>query len=191
MGVLKRKKSKRLVHFLIFLAATTAIIFLLDNAAMMIYPVKYRELVQKYSKEYGVDPFLVFAIIKVESNFDPDAVSPKNAAGLMQITEKTGGWGARELDIKNYKHEMLFDPGTNVRLGCWYLSVLYGEFGKTDLVIAAYNGGSGNVSQWLNDSHLSSTGKQLDRIPFRETERYLKKVTNSYKIYKRLYENRF
>lgn len=191
MGVLKRKNRNRIRTILIFLAASLFIILLLDNAARMIYPVKFRDLVQQYAKEYSVDPMLVFAVIKVESNFDPDALSPKNAAGLMQITEKTGKWGAEKLEIADYNNARLFDPEVNIRIGCWYLSTLYAEFGDNDLVVAAYNAGSGNVEQWLADRSLSAAGRTLDRIPFPETERYRKKVNNSWKIYKTLYENQF
>lgn len=191
MGILKQKTKNRFKNFFLFLIATTGIILILDNAAMMIYPAKYKDIVLKYSKEYEIDPSLVFSMIKVESNFKPEAVSPKNARGLMQITEKTGNWGAKELEIADYGSEMLFNPETNIRIGCWYLSTLYSEFNETDLVLAAYNGGSGNVAQWLNDNRLSSSGTILDRIPFKETQLYLKKVKNNYKIYKKLYENRF
>lgn len=188
---MKQKINKRIRLIFIFLATAIVIIFILDNAAMRLYPVKYHDIVKMYSEEYKLDPLLVFAIIKVESNFAPDAVSPKKARGLMQISEKTGNWGAQKLDIANYNSGMLYTPETNIQLGCWYLSTLYEEFGETDLVLAAYNGGSGNVSQWLGDSRYSASGKSLDLIPFRETELYLKKVKNSYKIYKKLYENQF
>lgn len=191
MGDLKRKNRKRIRNILIFLAASLFIVLLLDNTAMMMYPVKYGNLVQRYAEEYSIDPLLVFAMIRVESNFDPDALSPKNAAGLMQITEKTGKWGAQKLEIANFNKGMLYDPDVNIRIGCWYLSVLYSEFKDIDLVITAYNAGSGNVEQWLADGNLSVDGKTLDRIPFPETERYRKKVNNSWKIYKTLYEKRF
>lgn len=189
--MLKRNIKKRLRFIILFIVILVTIIFVMDNAAMLLYPAKYRNLVQQYSIKYDIDPYLVLAIIKVESNFKPEAVSPKNARGLMQISEKTGNWGAEKLQLMDYTNEGLFDPETNISIGCWYLSVLYGEFGDTDLVLAAYNGGSGNVAQWLKDSSLSASGKSLDRIPFKETEQYLKKVKNSYKIYKKLYENDF
>ena len=188
---MNRQKKKILKFIILFVAILISIVFILDNAAMLIYPVKYRDLVQHYSKEYNIDPYLVLAIIKVESNFKPKAVSPKNARGLMQISEKTGNWGADELQLADYVKDELFDPEVNIYIGCWYLSVLYGEFGDTDLVLAAYNGGSGNVAQWLKDTSLSSTGKSLDRIPFTETEQYLKKVKSSFGIYKKLYEYEF
>lgn len=188
---MKRYIKKRLRLIILFVVILVTIVLVLDNAAMLLYPVKYRDLVQQYSKKYNVDPYLVLAVIKVESNFRPEAVSPKNARGLMQISEITGKWGADVLQLNDYVKEQLFDPETNIYIGCWYISVLYGEFSNTELVLAAYNGGSGNVAQWLKDSSLSATGKSLDRIPFKETEQYLKKVKNSYNIYKRLYENEF
>ncbi len=188
---MKLIKRNRLRFVILAIAALAAIIFIMGGAAKLLYPDKYNELVQQYSAEYQVDPYLVMAIIKVESGFRPEAVSPKNARGLMQISERTGKWGAEELSLTDYSNEKLFEPETNIRIGCWYLSVLYREFGETELVLAAYNGGSGNVSQWLRDSSLSSTGKTLDRIPFKETEQYLTKVKNAYKIYKKLYENDF
>lgn len=188
---MKRYIKKRLRLIILFVAILVTIVIILDNAAMLLYPVKYHDLVQQYSEKYNIDPYLVLAIIKVESNFKPEAVSPKNARGLMQISEKTGKWGADKLKLADYVNENLFDPETNILIGCWYLSVLYGEFNDTDLVLAAYNGGSGNVNQWLKDSKLSATGKHLDKIPFKETEQYIKKVNNSYIIYKKLYENEF
>lgn len=162
-----------------------------DDAARVIYPLKYRDLIRKYSERYNLDPYLVLAVIKAESGFRHTAVSRKNARGLMQITEGTGKWSAEKIGLKDFTADMLFDPEININIGCWYLSRLYGEFGDTDLALAAYNAGSGNVSKWLNDRELSSTGRTLDRIPFKETEKYLKKVRNSYLIYKKLYENEF
>ena len=156
-------------------------------AVKAVYPDKYSDYIRQYSEKYDLDPYLVRAIIKAESNYNPNAVSRKNARGLMQISEITGEWAAQKLNIENYTKEMLFDVETNISIGCWYLSVLYSEFGSTDLVLAAYNAGSGNVSRWLKDKKFSSDGRNLDKIPFKETERYLSKVKNNYKIYKILY----
>lgn len=155
------------------------------------YPLKYLETVKAYSDTYGLDPLLVMSVIRVESMFRPEAVSSKNARGLMQITARTGKWAAEKLKFKDYTDEKLFDPDTNIHIGCWYLAFLYREFGDTDLALAAYNAGSGNVSQWLSDGRYSKTGETLNSIPFRETERYLKKVKKSFRIYKTLYENEF
>lgn len=155
------------------------------------YPLKYREMVEKYSEMYGLDPLLVMSVIRVESMFRPDAVSPKNAVGLMQIMPGTGKWAADKLKLEGYSDNKLFDPDTNIHIGCWYLAMLHKEFGNTDVALAAYNAGSGNVSQWLSDGRYSKTGVTLDIIPFRETESYVKKVKESFKIYKKLYEKEF
>jgi soluble lytic murein transglycosylase len=188
---LKSRKKSTIGRLFVILAVFLSAVFILYNAGRSLYPLKYEDLVEKYSKRYDLDPFLVMAVIKVESSFRYNAVSQKNARGLMQITEGTGRWGADKLGMKDYSAEMLFEPEANIHIGCWYLNSLYRQFGDTDLVLAAYNAGSGNVSKWLSDKDLSSDGRVLDRIPFRETERYIKKVKNSYIIYKKLYENKF
>lgn len=186
-----RKSRKKLIAAVIFAIIFISAFLFADNAARTLYPLKYRELVKKYSERYDLDPFLVLAVIKAESSFRNTAVSHKNARGLMQITEKTGEWGAEKIGLKNYTADMLFDPETNINIGCWYLSRLYDQFGDTDLALAAYNAGSGNVSRWLENREMSPSGRTLEKIPFKETEKYLKKVRNSYMIYKKLYENEF
>jgi len=162
---------------------------LINNIAKIIFPLKYNDLIIKYSNENKIDPYLVLAIIKAESGFDPNAKSHKNAIGLMQITEKTGKWGAESLNIKGFKTSDLYDPEINIMIGCWYINTLLKEFNNNeDLAIAAYNGGSGNVNSWLKDTKYSSSGVNLDKIPFKETERYLKRVKNYRAIYKKIYE---
>jgi soluble lytic murein transglycosylase len=85
---------------------------------------------------------------------------------------------------------MLNDPEFNIRIGCWYLNNLNTEFKyNTEVVLAAYNGGRGNVQKWLKSSEHSSDGKTLKYIPFKETDKYVKKVRVNYRIYKYLYGN--
>lgn len=188
----KKKRKSGFKYFIVFAAFIIVVLFLFENGQKVLYPVKYKEYVLKYAAEYEVDPYLVFAMIKVESNFKPDAVSPKNARGLMQITDKTGKWGADTLKLESYGPGSLYDPATNIYIGCWYIKSLLKEFGDdTDLALAAYNGGSGNVREWLDDKSLSASGKSLDRIPFKETEGYVKKVKDCRTVYKKLYENGF
>ncbi|ABY93426.1 Lytic transglycosylase, catalytic [Thermoanaerobacter pseudethanolicus ATCC 33223] len=156
-----------------------------------IYPLKYQNYVVYYAKEYGVDPYLVFAVIKVESNFKSNAISSKNAIGLMQILPETGEWIAKKIGIKNYSNNMLFEPKYNIQMGTWYLSYLLKNFnGNMQLAIAAYNGGSGNVDAWLKDKKFSKDGKQLHAVPFPETNRYIKKVLAVYQMYKFIYETK-
>lgn len=168
-----------------------SILFLINNSTTfvkMVYPVKYKETVEMYSKRFGVDPNLVYAVIKAESNFSENAVSSKEAAGLMQITRTTGAWGAKVLKIENYSYDSLFNPETNILIGVWYISTLMKEFDNDmQLVLTAYNAGSGNVTQWLGDSRYSGDGGSLTDIPFNETSNYVKKVNEYYEVYKKLY----
>lgn len=170
-----------------------SILFLLLSAKFalkIVYPIHYRSLIEKYSKEYNLDPLLVASIIRAESKFDEKAVSSKGAKGLMQISSMTGKWASEELGIKNYTEELLFNPNINIKIGCWYLSILNKEFNNNlFLVLAAYNGGSGNVNKWLKDIRYSDDGVTLKDIPFLETKAYVKKVHKNLKMYKYLYEN--
>ena len=151
----------------------------------LLYPRKYSVYVEKYADEYNLDENLVYSIIKAESKFDENAVSRRGAKGLMQIADITRDWAIEELELNDDID--IYDPETNIRIGCWYLNTLYKEFGKTDLVIAAYNGGSGNVKKWLSDEEYSKDGENLHIIPFSETDKYLKKVNKFYVQYKMLY----
>lgn len=155
-----------------------------------LFPIAYKDYINRYSRLEGLDPFLVAAIINVESKYDKRAVSHKNARGLMQITDQTGRWGAQELGIDNYKGDILYDPETNIQIGAWYVKKLMEEFDNNlTFVLAAYNAGSGNVSKWLQNKDYSDDGSRLDRIPFEETKNYLDKVYVNYKVYKFLYRD--
>jgi len=175
------------ILFVIFIAFFVSNLFL-----RLMYPVNYGDYIEKYSKNFGVDPYLVAAIINVESKYDEDARSHKDARGLMQISLVTGEWAFTELNIDGYTLDKLYEPETNIMVGCWYLNVLQEEFnGDLRLVLAAYNGGSGNVSKWLKDEKYSKDGKTLDRIPYKETEEYVNKVLRYNEIYRKVYKNGF
>src|SRR5699024_5585468 len=114
-------------------------------------------------------PYLIASIINVESRYDKLAVSHKEAKGLMQISPQTGQWASEVLEIKNYSEQDLFEPDLNIQIGTWYINRLLDEFnGNMDLVLAAYNAGSGNVSKWISDEEYCSDGINLDKIPFKE-----------------------
>lgn len=189
---MKKKTRKRLRFIIIFALFLALIVLVLENTAHLLFPLKYREYIVEYSEKYNLDPYLILAVIKTESNFEPDAVSHKNARGLMQITIKTGEWGAGKLKLDNYTPDSLFEPESNIAIGCWYLNELSKQFdGNVQLILAAYNGGSGNVSEWLKNKIYSNSGKKLDKIPFKETEQYIIKVQKNRQIYKKLYEKLF
>ncbi len=147
------------------------------------YPVKYIDLIQKYSKEYNLDEHMVMAVISTESKFDKDAVSPKNAKGLMQLKEETALWCMEQFDI-NSDGADIHTPELNIRIGCAYLRYLTDKFKNTNTALAAYNAGEGNVSGWLKDSKDESL---LKSIPFAETKKYVNTVNKRTKIYHYLY----
>ena len=98
-------------------------------------------IVQRYATRFKVDPLLVLAVIQVESRFDPTAVSDQGAMGLMQLRGDTARELAEDLGLSWRGDEQLFDPETNIMLGCAYLSRLTVRFGDVDAALAAYSSG--------------------------------------------------
>ncbi|KYH30270.1 MULTISPECIES: lytic transglycosylase domain-containing protein [Clostridium] len=182
---MRRRKNRT-----IFVLIVILMIFIINLKPIgrKIYPIKYYDYIVKYSEEYDLNPFLVTAVIKVESNFNRNAVSVKNAQGLMQLTPSTAKWAAEQMKLDDFSVDMLHDPEVNIRMGCWYLNNLKEEFGPNiELILAAYNGGRGNVKKWLNNYENSTNGIELNYIPFEETDKYVKKVQVNYNLYKFLY----
>ena len=169
-------KKKLILILLILIVLGVALFIGKNDIYKYLYPKKYSDYVEFYSKEYNLDENLVYSIIKAESKFKEDAVSRKGAKGLMQIGDGTRDWAAEELKLGKVD---IFKPQDNIRL--------YREFGDLDLVIAAYNGGSGNVKKWLADEEFSSDGENLETIPFKETASYVEKVKYNYEMYKKIY----
>lgn len=177
-----KKMTKILILFSIFILVLLVLI-------TMLFPINYRYYIEKYSAQYNVDPVLIVSIINVESGFDSEAISNKGAIGLMQIMPNTGKWAVENLNYENFDTNMLKVPEINIQIGSWYLNQLNNEFnGDMDLSLAAYNAGSGNVTKWLENKEYSLDGKQIDNIPFKETDEYLDKVKFNYRIYNILYK---
>ena len=149
-----------------------------------LFPLHYSELVEQYASKYGVKPELVYAVIKAESNFEPDAASHKGAVGLMQITPETGEWCAGKMQLE-YKD--LSDADTNINIGVWYLSYLIEKTDSEDLAVMSYNAGIGKVNTWIKDGIVKPTELDTNAIPYGETRKYLKKVQLFTKIYSVLY----
>lgn len=187
-------KKKIIIAVVCIIVASVAIGFIYDSvmnrAEAKDYPRKYSEFVEKWAKAYGVPEYVVYSVIKAESDFDPDTVSSADAVGLMQIraaeTSNTFEYIAGMVGDR-YDPSLHFDPNTNIKYGTYYLSYLYKKFDNWSTVFAAYNGGEGNVSKWLKDPTCSLDGKTLYRIPFSETDKYVKKVNGYCKAYRRLY----
>lgn len=146
------------------------------------YPFYYRPTIETHAKAFGLDPLFVAAVIRQESGFRPKAKSPVGAVGLMQLMPKTGTWAAEQLGVKNFQVAQLEDPDMNVRLGCWYLRYLFAQFREPSKVLAAYNGGEGNMAYWG-----SLQGEQIKHA-FPETQGYVAQGMKAYKRYKELYQ---
>ncbi len=147
------------------------------NLGKALHPTEYDEYVYKYSEEYELDPNLVFAVIKAESNFDPNAESNVGALGLMQIMPETFEWlQTYKNGEANMDYTYLYEPEVNIEYGCIFLQFLLDRYTSEETAVAAYNAGFGAVDNWLIDENYSTDGETLYDIPYPETNSYVKKV---------------
>lgn len=188
-----QKRGTKIIIILIILVLILTLLFgvfkVQDIILKKIYPTKYSEYVYKYAEEYSVDPILVFAIIKAESNFNPNVVSSSNAIGLMQLMDTTAEEIAGKLSINFMKGASLYNPELNIQLGTKYFSNLMKEYDNNYLLaLTAYNAGIGNVKKWIEQGIIKPDGSDIENIPFKETNNYVRKIVRDYKIYKELYK---
>lgn len=155
------------------------------------YKQEYSEYVNKYAQINNIDPMWIYAIIKVESNFDKNATSNSGAKGLMQLMDSTAEEMAESLGVEDFESNMLYNPETNIMLGVKYFDNLLTKYNENYyLAIAAYNGGIGNVDAWIKKGIISSNGSDIENIPYKETNMYVRKTLNSYITYTELYGNK-
>ncbi|WP_071429059.1 lytic transglycosylase domain-containing protein [Angelakisella massiliensis] len=153
------------------------------------YPLRYQEVVEENSVRSGMEEAVLYAVIRTESSFQPDAESSVGALGLMQITPDTLSWVRYRLGEPGAvdARTVLLDPEQNIFYGSQTLALLLEEFGTLENALAAYHAGWGNVTRWLADSQYSSDGKTLTTIPFGDTRAYVSKVMETAETYRRLY----
>lgn len=180
------RRRTKLIFLLVVLTIIAPLVrmsyrMLLDR----VLPLRYEEHIEKYSDEYVLPKHLVMGVIRTESKFNDKAHS-EYARGLMQITDDTAVWIAKEMKIE-YSVDMVEDPETNIKMGCFYLSYLIEKYENVRTALAAYNAGPGNVNSWLSDEAYSLDGKTLYEIPFGETKRYVRRVEIFEKLYEKLY----
>ena len=158
--------------------------FISNSLDTWLYPIRYEEEVNNYAAKYHVEPALVEAVIRVESKFNEQAVSESGAVGLMQIMPETGEWIAHQL---NEEYGDLQERDRNINYGAWYLAELTTEFGGNKvLALAAYNAGRGTVWDWIEEFSWDKDFEDIEKIPYKETKEYVKKVLISYEKYKEL-----
>ena len=179
-------KIKRLV-FVGIVAVTIIITTIIINKLMIkiLYKKDYSEYVSKYSQEYNVDENLIYALIKAESNFEANAVSNKNAQGLMQLMPATAEEVADKNEIK-LTEENILEPDVNIKIGTKYISTLLERYECIEVALAAYNAGIGNVDKWIENGTIKADGSDIENIPFKETNNYVRKIMRDYKIYNEL-----
>jgi soluble lytic murein transglycosylase len=177
-----------LLMVLLLLAVGYYAFFFPKDVHEIAYPLSYRDLIEKYASDDGLEPARVAAVIYCESSFQPDAVSSAGARGLMQIMPETGAWIAKKLNEPGYADSWLFEPETNIRYGCWYLSYLDGRY-ENDLTkaTAAYHAGGSKVDEWLGDKQYSEDGVTLTSIPYDSTRAYVAAVKSAYEHYKEIF----
>lgn len=185
----KKHIGRRLLALLCLLAVLTLLLQAAIGRCMRAaYPDGYRELVMSAAAQYDLPPSLLFAVIRTESGFSPEAVSSAGATGLMQITDSTWEWAQyRCKDDPLLTAGALTQPEVNVHVGACVLKLLSEQFSNGDTVLAAYNAGMGHVSDWLADERYSDDGVTLREIPFGETAQYVGKVRRAQEVYQKLY----
>ena len=189
----RRNKLKKSLKFFVAVVVIAIIIIVFNPEKLIlkiIYKLDYSEYVNKYAKENNIDRFLVFAIIKNESNFKCNIESSMGAVGLMQLMEATANEMANELGENIVVKENLYNPETNIKIGTKYFAYLLKHYkGNEQLALSAYNAGMGNVDKWIEQGIIKSDGSNLENIPYKETNNYVRKIVRDYKIYRELYVN--
>lgn len=179
--------AKKLTAILI-LVGLVAVFFNYKSFFKLLYPRHYNAFVAQYSDQYKLNDNLVYSLIKIESKFNPYALSGKEASGLMQITPQTADYIAALIGDQKPEQKDLMDPATNIKYGCFYFSKLLKDFGgDLNCALAAYNGGEGNVRKWLRSKTEHKKTLEPADIPFSETRKYVKLVNRNYRIYQQLY----
>jgi len=186
---MKQTHKKRWLLLSLFIIAVGIVVTInLTAIERWIYPVKYKQNIDYYAAKNELNPLLVAAIIRAESNYKPHLISPKGAVGLMQLMPDTATWAAEKMGIMPPTSAQLHEEQQNIEIGTWYLKTLRNQFdGNEAAMIAAYNAGPTNVRKWLNDNVWEGRFESADKIPFGETKHYVGRVQHFFNKYEELY----
>ena len=152
------------------------------------FPLPYREELERFARQNNLDPFLVAALARQESEFNPKAVSVSSARGLTQIMPSTGRELSRRLRIRPYSTARLFQPQVNLQLGAYYLrSVADSVDGRWEAALAAYNAGLSRAKDWSTWGEFREPAEFVETVPFTQTREYIQIVLRNAEIYRQLY----
>ncbi len=151
----------------------------------LVYPVHYYDEIKLHAGKNGNNVPLMLSLVREESYFNPEALSSVGAKGLMQLMPATADEVAARKGIDSYN---LFDAESNIKMGNAYYSYIKSMLSGMDVsAVASYNGGIGSVSKWKQSLNYSDTDSFVEKIPYEETQNYVKKVFRSYWNYIRIY----
>jgi soluble lytic murein transglycosylase len=152
-----------------------------------LFPRPYWTDLKAYAAQNALDPYLVAALVRQESAFNPSAISHANAVGLMQLLPSTGRLVARDLKIRRFNPAMLTIPATNLRMGTKYFKGMVTQFGAVEYALAAYNAGSDRVTDWQGTGKYRDIAEFVESIPFTETREYVQAIQRNANVYRQLY----
>lgn len=193
----KRKRTKivfrRVCLLLCLLIALPAAVFggckAFRAGEEYLYPRKYSIAVQYWANEYDLDPLLVYAFIRTESGFDPQAESNVGARGLMQITDETFQWIKSKIAAdEDLSFDDLYSADVNIRFGAYYVAQCLARYnGDVATAAAAYHSGWGTVDRLVSNEDYSNDGKTLNVFPYTQMQNYVIKIQRHYEKYQELY----
>lgn len=152
-----------------------------------LFPRPYWNDLKRFSTANALDPYLVASLIRQESEFNPNAVSNKNALGLMQLLPKVGKGVAKEEKIRHFTATQLFSPTMNLQLGTKYFRSMVDQFGGFEYALAAYNAGDYRVRDWQAGGKYRDIQEFVESIPFTETREYVQAIMRNANVYRQLY----
>jgi soluble lytic murein transglycosylase len=152
-----------------------------------LFPKPYWIDLKRFSSDNALDPYMVAALIRQESEFNPGAVSRANAVGLMQLLPKVGKSVAKQEKMKHFSSTQLFVPGVNLQLGTRYFRSMVDKFGSFEYALAAYNAGADRVQDWLGQGKYRDPQEFVESIPFTETREYVQAILRNANVYRQLY----
>lgn len=159
-----------------------------SNKWKFVYPCYFMAEINKYSTRNQITPYIMISIIREESYFNPLALSQSNAVGLTQILPSTAKEVSARQGYGRINEFLLFNPETNIKFGTTYFAQIRKQLNGNNLyAVAAYNGGAGAVSSWIQKNNYSDLDEFVENIPYPETKNYVKKVFRSYWNYSRIY----